>query len=102
MDYTSGPYIATFPVGTTIVTFYVSITDDTILEGNEDFMLTTDPSLPYGVTLGTPTATVTIVDNDSKLKLMQKYFWYKQVDILISKKQSLQILYHVASYNHHL
>ena len=26
----------------------------------------------------------------------------KQVDILISKKQALQILYQVTSYNHHL
>ena len=38
----------------TIVPFNVPITDDIILEGNEDFMLTIDPSLPSGVSVGTP------------------------------------------------
>ena len=75
MDYTSGPYTVTFAAGSTTATFNVPITDDMILEGNEDFMLTIDPSLPDGVTRGTPSeATVTIVDNDCKLKLMQKHF----------------------------
>ena len=38
-----------------------------ILEGDEDFMLTIDSSLPTGVSVGTPDqATVTIVDDDSK------------------------------------
>ena len=40
-----------------------------ILEGNENFMLTINPSLlPTGVTVGNPgQATVTIVDDDCKL-----------------------------------
>jgi len=39
-----------------------------ILEGNEDFTLTIDPSLPSGVSVGDPgEATVTIVDDDGKL-----------------------------------
>ena len=68
MDYGSGPYTVTFPAGTTMVQFNVSINDDEIFEGDENFMLTIDPnSLPndVSVTVGTPDqATVTIVDND--------------------------------------
>ena len=68
MDYTSGPYTVTIPAGVTTATFSVPITDDMILEGDEDFMLTIDPSLPDGVMLGTPSeATVTIVDDDCEL-----------------------------------
>jgi len=68
MDYNSGPYLVTFPAGMTSVTFDIPINDDSILEGNENFMLTIDqPSLPEGVTVGEPNeATVTIVDNDGK------------------------------------
>ena len=37
------------------------------MEGNEDFILTIDPSLPTGVNVGTPDeATMTIVDDDRK------------------------------------
>ena len=54
----------------TSVPFNVSINDDMIFEGNEDFMLTIDPaSLPtdVSVTVGSPDqATVTIVDDDGK------------------------------------
>ena len=69
MDYGSGPYTVTFPAGTTMVPFNVSITDDCILEGNENFTLDINPSsLPTGVTVGNPDqATVTIVDDDRKL-----------------------------------
>ena len=71
MDYTSGPYTVTIPAGQTTATFNVPITDDTILEGDENFMLTIDgTSLPDGVAPGNPDeATVTIVDNDRKLFL---------------------------------
>ena len=70
MDYDSGPYTVTFPAGQTTATFNISINDDTILEGNENFMLTiNETSLPTGVTRGTPSeATVTIVEDDGKLK----------------------------------
>ena len=69
MDYTSGPYTVTFPAGQTTATFNIPITDDMILEGDENFMLTINQTLPDGVTRGTPSeATVTIVDNDGKLK----------------------------------
>ena len=68
MDYTSGPYTVTFPAGLTMVAFDVPITDDTILEVNENFMLSIDEaSLPFGITHGNPPeATVTIVDDDRK------------------------------------
>ena len=68
MDYTSGPYTVTIPAGQTTATFNVAITDDMILEEDENFMLTFDPSsLPDGITRGTPgEATVTIVDDDCK------------------------------------
>ena len=51
------------------VPFDIPITDDNVYEGDEDFMLTIDPSsLPDDVDVGSPSqATVTIVDNDRKL-----------------------------------
>ena len=68
MDYNSGPYPVTFPAGVTSVTFDVPITDDNILEGNENFTLTIDQSsLPTNVNRGDPDeAIVTIVDDDCK------------------------------------
>ena len=72
MDYTSGPYTVTFPAGQTTATFNVPITDDMILEGNENFILTINQTLPTNVTRGTPNeATVVIYDN-GKLKLKIK------------------------------
>ena len=70
MDYTSGPYTVIIPAGQTTATFNIPITDDMILEIDEDFMLTIDgPSLPTGVTRGTPNVTtVTIVDDDRKYR----------------------------------
>ena len=70
MDYTSGPYTVTIPAGSTTATFNVPVTDDMILEGDENFMLTiNETSLPDGVTRGDPgEATVTIVDNDREYK----------------------------------
>ena len=39
-----------------------------VLEGDEDFTITIDPSLPTDVSVGTPDeATVTIVDDDREL-----------------------------------
>ena len=53
----------------TTATFDIPITDDNILEGDEDFMITINgTALPPGVTPGDPDeATVTITDNDRKL-----------------------------------
>ena len=68
MDYGSGPYTVTFPVGATSVPFDVPINNDDIFEGNEDFTLTINSSsLPTGGTVGSPGSTVvTIIDNDRK------------------------------------
>ena len=45
--------------------FNVAIKEDNILEGNESFILTINPSLPNKVNVTNPDqATVTIVDND--------------------------------------
>ena len=69
MDYSSGSYNVIFSAGETTAAFNVLITDDNILEGNENFMLTINSSsLPSNVTVGDPgEATVTIVDNDCKV-----------------------------------
>ena len=70
MDYTSGTYTVTFPAGQTTATFNVQINDDNVLEGNENFMLTINSSLPDGVTRGTPSeATVIIMDNDIAISM---------------------------------
>ena len=68
MDYTSGPYTVIFPAGQTTASFDVPINDDSILEGDEDFILTIDEtSLPTGVIHGNPgEATVTIVNVGGK------------------------------------
>ena len=59
--------LVTFPAGQTTVTFEVSINDDMILEGDENFMLTIVSSLSDSVTVGnSDQATVMIVDNDSE------------------------------------
>ena len=68
MDYTSGPYTATFPAGTTSVTFDIPVNNDNILENSENVMLTINSSsLPDGVSRGnTDDTTVTILDYDCK------------------------------------
>ena len=70
MDYNSGPYTITFVAGVTAVSFSISITDDSILEGNETFYLTIDPSSlrdDTNVDVGnTFQVTVIIVEDDCK------------------------------------
>ena len=67
-DYNSGPYVVTFLAGVTRVVFNVTITEDNILEDDENFSLTIDSfSLPINVTVDNLSqATVTILDNDGK------------------------------------
>ena len=69
MDYGSGPYTVTFSAEETNVEFNVIINNDNILESNENFTLTINPSsLPSGFTVGDPgQTTVTILNDDSKL-----------------------------------
>ncbi|XP_065884189.1 uncharacterized protein [Dysidea avara] len=66
VDYDSGPYTVTFPAGVTRVPFDIPINNDSILENDEDFTVTINPSsLPADITRGDPgSATVTIVDDD--------------------------------------
>ena len=63
MDYDSGPYNVTIPVGKTSGTFNITINDDDISEGNETFMINITSSA--GVTcVDHCQATLTILDND--------------------------------------
>ena len=67
-DYASGPYYVMFPVGMTIVSFNISIFDDTLDENSENFILTIDSTaLPIGFFVSNDGATVSITDNDGKL-----------------------------------
>ena len=66
VDYDSGPFDITFPAGETLAIFNVSINNDNIVEGNENFTLSINSSsLPHDVTVVNPVqTTVTIVDDD--------------------------------------
>ena len=65
-DYVSGPYSVEIDAGKSSALFSVSITNDNILERNEEFTLSINASsLPNGVTVnGSGEATVFIVDDD--------------------------------------
>ena len=67
-DYGVGPYSVTFPAGSTRTLLDISINDDVIVEGIENFTLIIDPSsLPSNITIGRYNQpTVTILDNDCK------------------------------------
>ena len=66
-DYTSGPYTVTFFANSTTVSFDVSINNDNILESDETFILTIDPtSLPSNVAVDISNSTVTIMDDEGK------------------------------------
>lgn len=81
MDYNSGPYNITFHAGETTAALDISITDDNLLENDETFAVIIDPTLlPVDVTVFIADnygyATVTIVDDDSKLRM---YIWWFDV-----------------------
>ena len=63
-DYTPGPYDIMIPAGTTSVSFNVSIKDDMMLEGNENFTLSINSFHLPNVIITNHQARVTIVDND--------------------------------------
>ena len=67
-DYNPGPYDISFNSGDTKYLLNISINDDIVLEGSEEFMLSIDPLLlPDRVTIGTHDKTnVAITDNDRK------------------------------------
>ena len=62
VDYDSGPYNVTIPVGQTSVPFDVPITDDNVVEGDEMFSLLINKPLPNGVYRSKRFSMVTIVD----------------------------------------
>ena len=77
MDYNSGPYTVTFAAGMTAISFSILITDDSILEGNETFYLTIDPSTlrdDTNVDVGSLfQVTVIIIEDDCKWMLVSCY-----------------------------
>ena len=66
VDYNSGPYNITFPIGSTIASFDITIIDDNVFEFDEMFSISIT-SITNGHIVGTPAvATVTIIDTTSK------------------------------------
>ena len=66
VDYNSGPYTVTFPIGSTIASFDITIIDDNVFEFDEIFNVSII-SITNGPIAGTPTVvTVTIIDTTSK------------------------------------
>ena len=69
VDYNSGPYNVTFPIGSTNASFDIAIIDDGVLEDDEMFNISIT-SITNGHIVGTPAvATVTIIDTTGKLFL---------------------------------
>ena len=67
-----------FPAGHTKASFDINIINDDDIEGSETFRVYIfDLSVPYGVSLGrTTSATVVIVDDDSKQLYTYKHILY--------------------------
>ena len=68
IDYASGPYTIKIPVGATNVSFYISIINDALHEGDEEFFLAINSSslLNEEEVTTRGQAIVTIVNDDSK------------------------------------
>ena len=65
VDYNSGPYNVTFPVGVTSVIFNITINNDTVLEYNETFnLIIMENSLPKNITRGKIYLAKVIILND--------------------------------------
>ena len=70
-DYNPEPRDVEIPAGKTRVTFNVSVNNDDTFEGNENFTLTVNVSLPTGIMVGEPElTTVIIVDDDCECLLL--------------------------------
>ena len=67
-DFDAGPHIVEFPINTTMVLFNISVTVEGILEPDETFMLSIDPTqLISQVILGNVSqASALIIDDDRK------------------------------------
>ena len=67
MDYDSGPYSVMITAGLTTASLNIAITNDDILENDENFYLFINTSLlPSQVNADPDKATVTIRDDDGK------------------------------------
>ena len=91
-DYNPRQFTVKFDAGMIRVPFDISIDRDDVLEGNETFSLTIDPSsLPSKVTVTNPNqTTVIIVDDDGKKTIIFSMDQYKNtvwlLDILVTGK----------------
>ena len=95
-DYVSGPYNATFSAGRTTALFNVAIITDTVLESNEEVILTIDPSLlPSNVIAGSSDhSTITIVD-DEEGKCHLECIMYSSYDTVLVKVDTCMYCTHV-------
>ena len=66
-DYTVVNQVLTFDAMTSRVCFFTSTVEDMPLEDDESYLLTLTSDEP-GLTLAPPQATVTIIDDDGKLR----------------------------------
>ena len=69
VDYRSGQYNVTIPINSARATLNISIVDDNLFEGDEEFYLTIDKSLSfYEIIIGSPNrAIVKIFDNEGEM-----------------------------------
>ena len=67
VDYNTGPYSVTFPIGSTNASFNITINNDDVLEDDEIFTLHISP-VTSGLNVGTPNVqtTVYVTNNFSK------------------------------------
>ena len=73
VDYISGPYHVTFPVGSTNISFNVTIIVDNVLENNEVFVLRIN-SITNNNMLGSPVSTTVIIeDTTGKINYSHTY-----------------------------
>jgi len=70
VDFTSGPYVVTFPMSRIFMVYNISIDADRILEVDETFKIAIDSaSLPFDVFSRAPDeVSLVIVDDDRKLR----------------------------------
>ena len=75
VDYEPGPHSVTFLAGNTIASFFVSIIDNILFEGNEDLILTINASsLPSHVTINDTLQTTTLIIIDDDGKVVHNYY----------------------------
>jgi len=82
-DYTSKSGTLTFAPGVTSQSTSITILDDTDIESSETINLTL--SSPSNATLGTASATMTIVDDDGGAQPNEEFYTYDQIGNMLSK-----------------